>query len=63
MEHGHGREPQPDGPVAVRIDKRLEAALPEKPVKRGLTSVSDDDLRAAIAAIRGKSDTQKPWKW
>lgn len=43
------------------IDKKLEAALPEKPVKRGLTSVPDDDLRTAIRELR-KQDAPK-WRW
>jgi hypothetical protein len=45
------------------IDRKLEGMLPEKHTKRGLTSVPDDDLRAAISAIRGRDETGKQWKW
>ena len=44
------------------IDKRLEAALPEKPTKNGVTTVPDSDIRAAVAHIR-KNDTAKTWRW
>jgi hypothetical protein len=47
----------------MAIDKKLEAALPETPVKHGLTSVPDDDLRAAITALRRSKETTKRWKW
>lgn len=45
------------------IDRKLEGMLPDKHVKRGLTSVPDDDLRAAITALRRSKETTKRWKW
>ena len=47
----------------MAIDRKIEGMLPEKPTKDGVTSVPDDVLRSAVAALRSGDTATKKWRW